>query len=194
MTNITEEDMAKMMRSGLRVVRGKDWDQKRGDLDANGPGTVLGNKNVMFGWWTVKWDNTVISNPHTIISELGRTVHNHRMGAEGKYDLKIIDFVKPIPTIVSKLFTGKKFSDVKIICDGKNFDCHKNVLGSQSDVFETMFLNLDMTEATSGEIKIEDFKAETMETFIYYLYNEEVKDVNLINTDLLHVADKVRIC
>ena len=23
-----------------------------------------------------------------------------------------------------------------------------------------------------------------------YLYNEKVKDVNLINTDLLHVADK----
>ena len=33
-----------------------------------------------------------------------------------------------------------------------------------------MFLNMDsMTEAKSGEIKIEDFKAETIETFIYYV-------------------------
>ena len=181
--------MEKMMRPGLRVLRGKDWDQKRGDLDANGPGTVLGNKNVRPGWWTVKWDNIGVS----VMPWDNGVVHNHRMGAEGKYELMIIDFVKPIPSLGGKLLDGKKFSDVKIICDGKTFDCHKNVLGSQSDVFETMFLNLDMTEARSGEIKIDDFKGETIETFIYYLYNEEVKDVILINTDLLHVADKYNV-
>jgi hypothetical protein len=64
----------------------------------------------------------------------------------------------------------EKNSDIKVICDGKTIVCHKNVLGSQSDVFEIMFLNMDsMTEAKSGEIKIEDFKAETIETFIYYV-------------------------
>ena len=93
MSNITEEDMEKMMRPGLRVLRGKDWDQKRGDLDANGPGTVLGNKNVRPGWWTVKWDNIGVS----VMPWDNGVVHNHRMGAEGKYELMIIDFVKPIP-------------------------------------------------------------------------------------------------
>ena len=182
MSNIIEEDMAKMMRPGIRVLRGKDFNHRyeRGDIDGKGPGTVIGNKGLLLGWWTVKWDNT-------------GEQHNHRMGAEGKYDLIIIDLVKPIPSLASKLFDGKKFSDIKIICEGKTIHCHKNVLGSQSDVFETMFLNMDMTEAKSGELKIEDFKAETMETFIYYLYNEEVKDVNLINTDLLYVADKYNI-
>ena len=180
--------MAKMMMPGVKVVRGKDWDHSRGDLDGNGPGTVIGNKHsgvkscrdLIEGWLKVKWDNT---GEH----------HNHRMGAEGKYDLVIIDLVKPIPSLASKLFDGKKFSDIKIICEGKTIDCHKNVLGSQSDVFETMFLNMDMTEAKSGVIEIDDFKAETMETFINYLYIEEVKDVNLINTDLLHVADKYNV-
>ena len=58
---------------------------------------------------------------------------------------------------------------------------------------KVMFLIMDMTEAKSGEIKIVDCKAETMETFIYYLYNEDIKDVNMINTDLLHVADKYNV-
>ena len=179
MSNITEEDMAKIMRPGIRVARGKDW--YRGDVDKNGPGTVIGNEGLKPGWWHVKWDLDI------------RLKQVHRMGAEGGYDLVIIDIVKPIPTLGSKLFIGKKFSDLKMICDGKTIDCHKTVLASQSDVFETMFLNMDMTEAKSGEIKIVDFKAETMETFIYYLYNEIIKDVNLINTDLLYVADKYNV-
>ena len=179
MSNITEEDMAKIMRPGIRVARGKDW--YRGDVDKNGPGTVIGNEGLKPGWWHVKWDLDI------------RLKQVHRMGAEGGYDLVIIDIVKPIPTLGSKLFIGKKFSDLKMICEGKTIDCHKTVLASQSDVFETMFLNMDMTEAKSGEIKIVDFKAETMETFIYYLYNEIIKDVNLINTDLLYVADKYNV-
>ena len=179
MSNITEEDMAKIMRPGIRVARGKDW--YRGDVDKNGPSTVIGNEGLKPGWWHVKWDLDI------------RLKQVHRMGAEGGYDLVIIDIVKPIPTLGSKLFIGKKFSDLKMICDGKTIDCHKTVLASQSDVFETMFLNMDMTEAKAGEIKIVDFKAETMETFIYYLYNEIIKDVNLINTDLLYVADKYNV-
>ena len=35
-----------------------------------------------------------------------------------------------------------------------------------------------------------DFSAETMETFLYYLYNDEVKDTKLVNINLLKAADK----
>ena len=82
----------------------KDWDHSRGDLDGNGPGTVIGNKHsgvksckdLIEGWLKVKWDNT---GEH----------HNHRMGAEGKYDLVIIDLVKPIPSLASKLFKQRVY-------------------------------------------------------------------------------------
>ena len=76
---------------------------------------------------------------------------------------------------------------------GKTFQCHKVVLASQSDVFSTMFLNMEMNEAKLGEVKIDDFKAETIETLMYYFYNQKVEDVNLINTDLLLVAEKYNI-
>ena len=55
-----------------------------------------------------------------------------------------------------KLFLEKEFMDLKIICKGKTFECHKTVLSCQSDVFKTMLLNKNMDEAKSGEVKIKD--------------------------------------
>ena len=75
--------------------------------------------------------------------------------------------------LASKLFIEKKFSDLKIICDNKTIDCPKNVLGTQSDVFETMFMNVDMNEAESGECKMWQ---DNMETLIYFLDNEGIQD------------------
>ena len=186
MSNTTEEEvMADMMEVGVRVQRGKDW-VLPDYFDGNGLGTVV-EKGSMVGEWRVKWDNT-------------NEKKYHNMGCDGKYDLTIINFVKPIatfvkpvPTLASNLFSGKKFSDFKIICDGKTIHCHKNVLGTQSDVFETMFSNMDLNEAKSGEVEIEDFDFDTMEILIYFLYNEDVQDKKLINTKVLYAADKYNV-
>jgi len=187
MSNITEEEvMANMMKVGDRVQRGKDW--CCGDLDGNGPGTVVsGNNKRQGGRWSVKWDNTTERSWHS-------------MRYEGKYELAIIDFVKPIPTFMkpvptlsSKILSEKKISDFKIICDDKTINCHKIVLGTQSDVFETMFLNMDLNEAKSGVVEIEDFDFDTVETLIYFLYNNDIQDKKLINTKLLYAADKYNV-
>ena len=72
-----------------------------------------------------------------------------------------------------KLYGEKEFSDVKIICDDKHFDCHKVVLSSQSEVFKTMFKNKSLIEKQSeGVMKIDekDVNSDTMEQFLHYLY------------------------
>ena len=69
------------------------------------------------------------------------------------------------------LCLDSNFSDIKILCEGKIFYCHKVILSSQSQVFKSMLTNVDMVEASSGEIKIVDFAANVMETLLYYLYN-----------------------
>ena len=92
-----------------------------------------------------------------------------------------------------KLFMAKSTCDMKIICEGKTFDCHKCVLCCQSDVFEAMFLNIETIEAISGEVEINDIQADTMETLLYFLYNEEVKETKLINAKLLCAADKYNL-
>ena len=55
MSNFSGEEMAKMMKPGVRVVRGKDWDM--GNQVGNGPGTVLQRISGTAFWWEVLWDN-----------------------------------------------------------------------------------------------------------------------------------------
>ena len=188
MSNRTDdEEMARMMKPGLRVIRGKDWIS--GETDGNGLGTVIREHPEIKHFWEVKWDNT--GNTH--FYPMGAT----NISGEKIYRLKIIDFSTAAPqktlTLGKKLFTAKSTCDIKIICQGKTFDCHKCVLCCQSDVFEAMFLNIETIEAKSGEVEINDIQADTMETLLYFLYNEEVKETKLINAKLLCAAHKYNL-
>ena len=69
------------------------------------------------------------------------------------------------------LYLNSDFSDIKIHCEDKIFYCHKVILSSQSKVFKSMLTNVDMVEASSGEVKIVDIAANVMDTLLYYLYN-----------------------
>ncbi|ALC39182.1 CG5604 [Drosophila busckii] len=64
----------KHITSGARVVRGVDW--RWDDQDGVGEGTITGE--IHNGWIDVKWDHGVRNS--------------YRMGAEGKYDLKLANF------------------------------------------------------------------------------------------------------
>ena len=100
-----------------------------------------------------------------------------------------------------KLYADKEFVDVKILCNGKTFHCHKNVLSCQSEVFKTMIKNKaieyaliknkSLTEKKTGIMKIEenDFSSDVMEQLLYFVYHDKVKDAKMINTDLLLAAD-----
>ena len=188
MSNSTDdEEMARMMRPGVRVVRGKNW--PFGKIDGNGPGTVIREHPESKHWWEVKWDST----GNTFFHQMGTT----KVSGEKIYRLKIINFSTAAPqktlTLGKKLFMAKSTCDMKIICEGKTFDCHKCVLCCQSDVFEAMFSNIETIEAKSGEVEINDIQADTMETLLYFLYNEEVKETKLINANLLCIADKYNL-
>ena len=183
MDKSVEEEMLKSIKQGDRVVRGRDW--KYNDQDGNGPGTVTDRFDLEMkidGYeLEVEWDNN---------GNCGW----YRMGVNGKYDLEIVDYVQKTEKMLgSRIFNAKKFFDFKINCGGKVFDCHKIVLSCQSDVFEAMFANTNMTEANAGEVQIDDIDPEAMETMLDFLYHEEIKDVNLINTKLLFAADKYNV-
>jgi len=184
------EEMAKMMKPGVRVVQGKDWGSERSHPDTfavTGPGTVMSTykSETYKNWWKVKWDACNIGDEWY-----------YRMGVDGIYELKILDYMQE-PTekidIVSWMFSTKKFYDFKIICSNKIFECHKVVISCQSDVFDAMFTNMNMTEGNSGEVKVDDIKADVMETMIYFMYNQKVLDAKQINEELLLAADKYNI-
>ena len=78
----------------------------------------------------------------------------------------------------------KYLCDIKLVCDEKIFECHKNVLSCQSDVFEAMFKEKSTyNESKSGVMKIEDFDADVVESMVYFMYHENVLDEKMANSD-----------
>ena len=183
MSNLTNEEMSKMMKPGLRVVRGRDWDSA--NVDGNGPGTVLSEHPGVKNMWKVKWDNNYESIYYMGKPERGPCI----------YRLKIIEIPAPkkTPILGNKLFMAKNTFDLKIICEGKILECHKNVLCCRSDIFDVMFSNDEMIEAQSREVEINDIQADTMETFLYFLYHDQVQDNKMINAKLLRAAHKYNV-
>ena len=56
-----------------------------------------------------------------------------------------------------------------------------------------LFSNDEMIEAQSKEVEINDIQADTMETFLYFLYHDQVQDVKMINAKLLLAAHKYNV-
>ena len=56
-----------------------------------------------------------------------------------------------------------------------------------------LFALPDMNEARSGKVEIDDFEAVTVETMVYYMYNDNVLDEKMIDSDLLRLAEKYNI-
>ena len=50
-----------------------------------------------------------------------------------------------------------------------------------------------MTEARSSKLEIYDFKAVTVEAMVYFMYNGNVLEEKMINSDLLRLAEKYNI-
>ena len=107
-------------------------------------------------------------------------------------ELKELVALPKAKSMYEKLFLDPEFSDVKIVCEGKTFHCHKNVLSCQSSVFKTMLNDSDMVEAKSGEIKITDIFSFTMENLLFFIYHDDL-DENKISGELMLAADKYNI-
>ena len=53
----------------------------------------------------------------------------------------------------SKLFLDKEFVDLKIICEGKEFECHKNVLCCQINYTQSLLMRTTAKWPTLGVLK-----------------------------------------
>lgn len=92
--------------------------------------------------------------------------------------------------------TEKKFIDIILEIDNKEYFCHKLVLCASSLYFETMFSS-DFKESNSSKVKLFGISQSGFDAIYHYLYNghlpltaENVKDV-YIATDML-LYDKLK--
>eukprot|EP00092_Neocalanus_flemingeri_P017407 GFUD01018829.1.p1 GENE.GFUD01018829.1~~GFUD01018829.1.p1 ORF type:complete len:369 (+),score=80.43 GFUD01018829.1:55-1161(+) len=88
--------------------------------------------------------------------------------------------------------------DVKIVCGGKEFHCHKLLLASQSPVFKAMF-EVDSKENKENCVHIADCTPEAVEEFMFFLYNAMLRPAGFTSTDLelmlglVHLTSKYQV-
>ena len=78
-------------------------------------------------------------------------------------------------------------SDLKIVCEDREFPVHKCILSVRSDVFKAMFSSFN-----EDKLKIEDTNAKTMETFLRFLYTDSFNCCKNIDCKLLILAAKYK--
>ena len=52
-------------------------------------------------------------------------------------------------------FENMKYTDMTLVCDEREFSCHKFMLAKKSDVFDAMFSH-DFKESATGRVIIKD--------------------------------------
>ncbi len=87
-----------------------------------------------------------------------------------------------------------KFSDMNLVCQDREFKCHKVVLAARSPVFDTMLSNENHLEVQEGKVKITDMDHDKLEVFLKYLYCGKFSDdMKLHAKDLFVAADKYQV-
>ena len=95
---------------------------------------------------------------------------------------------------LSKILDWKQFTDFKIHCGEKTFDCNKAILAASSNIFKTMF-EQDMMESKTGEVLFKDVKPEVMEQVLRFIYTDKVDDSALeeLATELVDAGNKYEL-
>ena len=86
-------------------------------------------------------------------------------------------------------YINGQFTDCVIVCQGREFKCHKVVLAGRSPVFSAMFTH-DMEESRSSRIEIRDLDVDTMDSMLTYFYSGKIGNMVGNEETLLAAAEK----
>lgn len=73
---------------------------------------------------------------------------------------------------------SENFSDIRIVVEGKTYNCHKIILSSVSEFFERL-LNTECKETSSGVIKLEDVQSSAFDIIYEFIYS--AGDASVLN-------------
>lgn len=90
-------------------------------------------------------------------------------------------------TTASNFLRSSKYSDLTIVCHGREFKVHKAILCPQARMISKM-CDADMQERSTGIIRHEEFDADTMERMIDFAYE---KDYDLTRRPRYEPAEEI---
>jgi len=95
----------------------------------------------------------------------------------------------PILKCVKESYINGQFTDCVIVCQGREFNCHKMILAGMSPVFNATFTH-DMEESRSGRIVINDLDVDTVGKMLAYIYSGQIAKMDGKEETLLAAAEK----
>lgn len=95
-------------------------------------------------------------------------------------NLSVQNFTEKFTEGFQSLWLTGRFSDFTIVVansvEQKEFKVHKNVLGTQSEVFAAMF-EIDLEERRTSQMTISDFSSAAIDDFLSFLYFGKLRSV-----------------
>ena len=89
-------------------------------------------------------------------------------------------------------FSHKEFTDVKIHCGDKMFDCHQVILAARSPVFRAMF-KAEMAEKKTQRVDIKDLHPDVFSEMLTFIYTGKIPNVDRLAEELIEAADKYQV-
>lgn len=96
-----------------------------------------------------------------------------------------LKFQKEVSSSYEELYLEGRFTDVKIIVGGSEFNAHKLILASQSLFFEAMFYNTQMLESRSSEVTLKETDSEIFALLLKIVYGGRLEEAEKISADML---------
>eukprot|EP00088_Acartia_fossae_P068928 TRINITY_DN8858_c0_g1_i1.p1 TRINITY_DN8858_c0_g1~~TRINITY_DN8858_c0_g1_i1.p1 ORF type:complete len:394 (+),score=91.00 TRINITY_DN8858_c0_g1_i1:45-1226(+) len=124
-----------------------------------------------------------ITGDNIVLSGSNKPIHNG-------YKVQALEPANRLSQDICNIWETGRFSDCTIICEGKEFKCHKNILSARSTVFEAMFSHSSMLEAQSSIVNIEDLDADVVQDMIKYIYSGRTTSLSTKADRLLSAAEK----
>merc|ERR1712096_269167 len=85
-------------------------------------------------------------------------------------------------------------ADFTVVCEGREFKCHKVILASMSTVFKTMVLNDQFVEKQKNTVTIEKASADIVEAMLEFMSKGVVpSDIEEKAIDLIDLADRYNL-
>ena len=125
----------------------------------------------------------------TILCEISILGNNIVTSGTNGSAARVMDPMLRLQSDILSLFEQSKKTDCTIVCEGKEFRCHKNILASRSSVFDAIFTR-DMEEDNDSKVDIVDLDSDTVYNMIVYIYSGEVTEIEDKAINLLPAADK----
>ncbi len=102
--------------------------------------------------------------------------------------------VTPLFKEFEVLLGDGKYSDMKLVCQDREFSCHKVVLAARSPVFDAMFSSGNSLEVQEGKVNMTDMDPDKLEVFLKYLYTGKFsEDMKRCAKALFVAADKFHV-